>query len=268
MDRGERVNVSRVADAPPDAYDRHVGRYGAQLAAELIGIAGVRAGQRALDVGCGTGALTVALAALVGEANVAAIDPSERFVDVCRSRVPGADVRVATAESIPFADASFDAVLAQLVVDGLTDARGALAEMRRVARPDAVVAACVWNYDGGMTLLGAVWDAARALDLERARSFGADRRLPFSRPAELEKLWRTAGLDHVEVGKLVVGAEYADLDDLWYPFAAGVGALGSFVQSLDKDARVRMKRLVATSLGDPEAPFRLSAEAWYVSGRV
>ncbi len=263
-----RTNASAVSGAPPDAYDRHVGRYGPELAAAMIGIAGVRAGQRALDVGCGTGALAVALAAVAGEKNIAAIDPSEQFVEVCRSRVPGADVRVGGAESIPFGDASFDAVLAQLVVDGMVDARQGVAEMRRVARPGGVVLACVWDFDGGMTLLRAFWDAALTLDADRARSFGADRRRPFSRPGELEELWRATGLSDVEVGRIVAGAEYADLDDLWSPFAAGVGALGSFVQSLDDEARIRMKLDVAKNLGSPTGRFRLTAEAWYVRGRV
>lgn len=140
--------------------------------------------------------------------------------------------------------------------------------MRRVARPGGVVAACVWDFDGGMTLLRTAWKAALALDADRARSFGAERRLPFSRPDELEELWRTTGLNDVEVGKISAGAEYADLDDLWYPFAAGVGGLGGFVQSLAEEARTRMKLDVGSDLGNPTGRFRLTAEAWYVRGRA
>jgi trans-aconitate methyltransferase len=73
--------------AAAQAYDRHVGRYGRQLAAGLIDAAGVERGQRALDVGCGPGALTTALADVIGAENVAAVDPSERFVEACRERV-------------------------------------------------------------------------------------------------------------------------------------------------------------------------------------
>ena len=82
-----------------DAYARHVGRYGAQLAAGLIEAAGVARGQRVLDVGCGPGALTEALAGVTE--HVAAVEPFEEYVEACRQRVPGADVRVAAAEELP-----------------------------------------------------------------------------------------------------------------------------------------------------------------------
>ncbi len=179
--------MSAVSGASPDAYERHVGRYAKELSAGLIRVAGVRAGQSALDVGCGPGGLAVALAGLLGDENVAAVDPSERFVEVCRSRIPGADVRIGVAENLPFDDASFDAVLAQLVVQDIVDARNGVAEMRRVARPGGVVSGCVWDFESGMPLLRAAWGAALAIDAELARSLGADRRLPFLTPGRARR---------------------------------------------------------------------------------
>ncbi|HZG49943.1 MAG TPA: class I SAM-dependent methyltransferase, partial [Thermoleophilaceae bacterium] len=102
--------------APAEAYDRHVGRYAPQLASALIDFAGVEPGMRALDVGCGPGALTAALAGRLGTENVRAADPSEPFVEACRARLPGLEVVVAGAEGLPFADATFDAAVSQLVV--------------------------------------------------------------------------------------------------------------------------------------------------------
>ena len=259
---------SAVTDAPPTAYERHVGRYGRELAAGMIGVAALRRGQRALDVGCGPGALTQALAALLGPESVAAVDPSEAFVATCRERVPEADVRVGVAEELPLPDHEFDAVLAQLVVDGMDDARRGVAEMRRVARPGGVLAACVWDFEGGMPLLNTMWAAALALDAERARSFGAGKRLPFSRQGELEELWISTGLEDVSLGELVAGARYDDIDDLWAPFEAGVGNLGKLLASLDDEARARLKDDVAARLGAPTGTFRLTARALYVRGVV
>jgi 16S rRNA (adenine(1408)-N(1))-methyltransferase len=81
------------------AYDRHVGRYGGELAAALIAFAGVEPGMRALDVGCGSGGLTRALAD--HGCHVSACDPSATFVAATRERVPGAEVVVAAAEALP-----------------------------------------------------------------------------------------------------------------------------------------------------------------------
>jgi ubiquinone/menaquinone biosynthesis C-methylase UbiE len=148
----------------PDAYDRHVGRYARALAPGLLREAGVAPGMRALDVGCGPGAVTGALTEILGADHVAAVDPSEPFVAACRERVPGADVRIGTAEALPFADTTFDAVLCQLVINFIPDAPGAVREMRRVARAGATIGAAVWDYSGGMTLLRRFWDAAAAVD--------------------------------------------------------------------------------------------------------
>jgi len=155
--------------ASADAYDRLVGRYGTQLASALIDFAGLQPGMRALDVGCGPGALTAALAGRLGTASVGATDPSEPFVEACRARLPGIDVVVGAAEALPLGDGTFDATLSQLVVNFMSDAEAGVREMGRVTRPGGVVASCVWDYAGEMTLLRAFWDAAREVDPQRRR---------------------------------------------------------------------------------------------------
>src|SRR4051812_41240330 len=85
-----------------EAYDRFIGRYGPALARALIAAAHVRGVERALDVGCGPGALAAELAAVLGARSVSAVDPSEPFAEACRRRLPGAHVEVAAAESLPF----------------------------------------------------------------------------------------------------------------------------------------------------------------------
>src|SRR6266542_2048804 len=135
--------MSFEADAA--IYDKHVGRYTPQLSAALVQAAGVTPGDVALDVGCGPGGLTQALAELIGAGNVAAVDPSRSFVGACRARVPDADVREGAAESLPFADDAFDATLSQLVVNFMRDADAGLAEMVRVTTRGGTVASCVWD---------------------------------------------------------------------------------------------------------------------------
>jgi len=250
-----------------DAYDRHVGRYTHQLAPRLLEVAHVEPGQRVLDVGCGPGAVTGALAAALGAENVSAIDPSEPFAEACRARVPGADVRVGAAEELPFEDSAFDAVLSQLVLNFMDDAPRAVGEMRRVAKPGGVVAAAVWDYAGGMTFLRRFWDAARAVDPQAAaRDEGQIMR--YCSPPELEALWTDAGLGGVSTGELHASAAYESFEDMWQPLETGLGPSGAYAKALDPGRRAALKRTFQELLGSPAGGFTLDARAWYVTGRA
>jgi ubiquinone/menaquinone biosynthesis C-methylase UbiE len=246
-------------------YERRIGRYSRELAHELIAVAGVRPRQRVLDVGCGAGALTEPLAQLLGAEHVVAIDPDAEAVEACRARLPDVDVRVGSAEDLPFQDDAFDAVLAQLVVGLLTDAAQGVAEMRRVARPGAPVATCAWDFGAGMTVLRAFWDAAVELDPRAAEHDQASTR-PYSTREELHALWDAAGLRDVSSGGIVVGADYRDFDDLWDPLVAPDGAPGRYYAALDDPHHDALRRAVHARLDGPRDSFRLTARAWYAVG--
>jgi SAM-dependent methyltransferase len=218
--------------ASGDAYDRFMGRYSRELAPRLIGFAGLIDGMRALDVGCGSGLLTSALADRLGAANVAAADPSESMLAACTERVPGADVRLAPAEELPWPDASFDAVLSQLVLSFVTDPDAAVGEMCRVTEPGGIVASCTWDY-GGMRMLRIFWDAAGELD----PSAPDEARMRYRSEEELGSLWERGGLEDVVTGPLEVEVAYGSFDEYWEPFTLGVGPAGAYCVSLDEDAR-------------------------------
>jgi SAM-dependent methyltransferase len=205
--------------------------------------------------------------AVLGVEQVAAVDPSEPFAQACRSRLPGVRVEVAPAESLPFEDASFDRALAQLVVNFMTDAHAGVGEMRRVTRPGGMVAAAVWDYAGEMTLLRRFWDAAVSLD-PAAEELDEGRCMPFCTPETLGELWGAAGLEDVRVSEAVVGAAYDDFEDLWRPLESGVAPTGRYAMSLPDEGRAQLKAELRRRLDGDDAPFRLTARAWLVSGRA
>jgi SAM-dependent methyltransferase len=249
------------------AYDRHVGRYSRELARALIAAAEVMPGRRAVDVGCGPGALTAELVALLGEDHVAAIDPSTPYVEACRTRLPGVRVEVGPAEALPFEDAAFDHALAQLVVNFMTDAPAGVGEMERVTRPGGTVAAAVWDYAGEMTLLRRFWDAAVAVDASAAER-DEGRSMPFCAPGELAALWSAAGLAEVSVAPVIVAGRYEGFEDLWEPLERGVGPSGAHAASLAPDQRAAVKEELRRRLGVGDDPFQLTARAWIATGRV
>jgi SAM-dependent methyltransferase len=246
-----------------DAYEAFMGRYSGPLAHEFVRAAGVRPGDCVLDVGCGTGALTTVLAGIVGPEHVAAVDPSEPFVAECRARVPGADVRVAPAEALPFDDGTFDRGLCQLVLHFVTDPAASVREMARVTREDGLVAACVWDLTGGMTMLRNYWDAVREAGVQgrdEAERFG-------TRPGQVAQLWREAGLRDVEEGSLDVSAAYRDFDELWESFLGGTGPAGAHARALGPKRDV-VRDAFRRNVGSPDGAFSLAARAWYAAGTV
>jgi SAM-dependent methyltransferase len=251
-------------DVPADAYDDFMGRYSRPLAEPFTDFAGPPETGRALDVGCGPGALTGVLARRLGEGRVAAADPSQSFVEACRAGFPQADVRMAPAEALPWPDSSFDAALAQLVLAFMRDARAGVAEMRRVVRPGGVVAACTWDMQGGMRMLGLFWEAARAVVDDAPGESG----MRWASTDELGDLWAAAGLEQVQLGQLSVEATYSGFDEYWAPFLHGVGPTGAYCAGLDEDTLGRIREECRRLLGDPAGPFRLPARAWAVRGRV
>lgn len=240
-----------------DAYDFFMGRWSRLLAPAVAEAAGIAAGRRVLDVGCGPGALTGVLVDLVGPASVSACDPSETFVAACAERHPGIEVRQAAAEDLPWPDHAFDAVLAQLVLNFVSDRDAAAAEMARVLRPGGTVATAVWDYGEGMEMLRRFWDAARAV-----RSDAPDEAHPTALGGadELADFLTAAGFDAVAEGTLRVESTYADAAEVWQGFLAGVGPAGAWCLSLAEDERDALRREFLSRL-PTSGPVTLSAVA-------
>ena len=247
-------------DVAAESYDRFMGGWSQMLAAPFADYAGIGRGMRVLDVGCGPGSLTTELVARLGTDHVAAVDPSEPFVEAARLRHPGVDVRRAAAEALPHPDAAFDAARAQLVVHFMADPVAGLREMTRVTRPDGVVAACVWDHGTGRGPLSTFWHAVRELD----PTADDESELAGARRGHLGELFRAAGLGQVDETELTVERAFDGFDDWWEPFTRGVGPSGGYVAGLDEDGRERLRSRLRTTL--PPGPFRLTAVTWTARG--
>jgi SAM-dependent methyltransferase len=243
-------------DVAAEAYDRYMGAWSRQLSPQLIAFAGVRPGQRVLDVGCGPGALTAELVARLGAETVAAVDPSGSFVAAARARYPGVDVRQASAEALPFPNGTFDAALAQLVVHFMADPVAGLREMARVTSRGGVVAACVWDFGGGRGPLGPFWEAARETD----PNVTDESDLAGTRQGQLARLFEMAGLTGVVETAFSATREYSTFDDWWEPFTRGVGPGGAFVAGLVPERQVELRERCRSML--PAGRILLAAHAW------
>ncbi len=259
------VEGARTFAVAGQTYDSFMGRYSVPLAEPFADAAGVSAGDTALDVGCGPGALTGVLVSRLGPNAVYACDPSPPFRDACAARHPGVVVELGRAESIPFEDHIVDHALAQLVLHFVSDPRQAATEMARVVPPGGSVAACVWDFADGMEMLRGFWDAALSIDPDAPDEA---RTLRFGRPGEIAELFASVALEDVVESTLSVASTYASFDELWDGFLAGVGPAGAYCVSLGDEDRERLRTALFVRCGSPDGPLTLGAVARCAVARV
>jgi ubiquinone/menaquinone biosynthesis C-methylase UbiE len=249
-----------MAFTSADAYDRFMGRYSSQLTPQMADLAGISPGQKALDVGCGPGALTGELITRLGAEAVSAVDPSQPFVVALAERYPGVDVQQASADRLPYSDDEFDVVLAQLVIHFLKDPVAGVTEMARVTKHGGVVAACVWDHGGHEGPLRKFWEAARQIDPK----VDDESRLPGVRQGQLVDYFVKAGLEEVRESTLTLAVEHRSFEEWWEPFTLGVGPAGNFVASLEPTYRARLREQCRKMVS--EFPFTVRGKAWAARG--
>ena len=206
-----------------EAYERFMGRWSRRLATPFLKFAGLKDGDRVLDVGSGTGALALAVLQEAPASRVVGIDPSPAYVAHAQTRAGGghATFEEGDAQRLRFPDGSFDATLALLVVNFIPDRVAAVREMARVTRSGGVVAAAVWDYGDRMEMLRAFWDEAVVLD--PASEPKDERHMPACRPGELAALWTVAGPARRPGGAARYPADILLVRGLLVPFPRGAG---------------------------------------------
>jgi SAM-dependent methyltransferase len=243
-------------------YEQMMGRFSRLLARQFIAFAGLRDGERVIDVGCGTGSLTYELLDAAKGLSLTGVDYSPVFLAAARAKPGAAAVKFeqGDAAALPMGDASFDRALSLLVLHFVPEAGRAVAEMRRVVRPGGTVAAAVWDASGGFTSQRMFWDTVACLLAGRAQAFSR----PMTRPGEMRQAFMAAGLIDVEEATLTIRMDYAGFGDFWAPIAAGEGPLGAYVMRLAPDERNIATDAVRRAYqgGTPDGPRSFAASAW------
>lgn len=259
-----------VQDA--SGYEQLMGRWSQKLAPLFIDFARIAKGEKILDVGCGTGSLTVALAKSPDLAEIVGIDFSPVFVEAAtrRNTDPRVKIRQADACALPFDNGAFDRALALLVLHFVPEAGKAVAEMRRVVRSGGVVAAVVWDHLGGMPGMRMMVDTVAALS-EGGRQLRSRYCFqPMMQPGEMKQAFVEQGLADVTETELMIRMDYQNFDDYWAPIAAGEGPLGKFMDTLDAAERARTDAAVrdAYEAGRPDGPRSFANVARAVRGNA
>lgn len=266
----DRTPLPPVAFNPQNAaaYEQMMGRWSRRLAPLLIRFGGLADGERILDVGCGTGSLTLTLPEIADIAAATGVDFGATYVAyaAARNTDPRITFREADARALPFPDAAFDRAFSMLVLQFIPDAVRAVAEMRRVVRPGGTVTAAAWDGFSGLPHIKTVWDIAAALDPGLRRNPIH----PAMLPDGLARLWREAGLTAVEQTSLLIRMEFSSFDDYWLPLTAGEGPPGQFVAGLPEDKRAALREQLRRSYLHEmqDGPRSFACVAWACRGTV
>jgi ubiquinone/menaquinone biosynthesis C-methylase UbiE len=229
-----RIDTSPMLDlvgSSAEIYERHsVPRFGLSWARELVDLVAPAAGERVLDVACGTGAVTRLAAERVGpQGVVVGLDVDAAMLAVARRVVTHANVvwREASVMALPFDTGAFDLVLCQQGLQFFSDRRRALREMRRVLRPDGRIGVSCWRSAEDSPAYAAIEQALR-------RRFGRERsalpRFALSDEAQIRALIQDAGFREVRIHNRTMLVEWPSTTLFVRAIAAGaptmMGALG------------------------------------------
>jgi len=252
-----------------DKYQAGMGSWSKTLAPLFIEFIGaIKEGDRVLDVGCGTGSLTLTIADTTKASTVVGIDPSVGYLEYARAQNshPHVAFEIGDAQKLPYDNGSFDCCVSSLMIQFVSEAHMAAKEMGRVTKKGGSVATCVWDNSGGMEFWERFWEAAVAVDPGAKRA--GDRR--YGSANALSDLWTATGFANVETTALVIPLEFSSFDDLWRIVLNAQGPPKLYISSLSEDRRQVLKERLRTDILDngPDGSIKLRAKAWAVRGRA
>jgi hypothetical protein len=157
-----------------------------------------------------------------------------------------------------------------LVLQFVPEADRAVREMRRVTMPGGTVAAATWDSRGGLMFLRMILDTASTFDPAANQLRAKLLSQPLTRPMDLYRAWRSAGLIDVTQDMRTIRMDFADFSDFWAPCEGREGPIAAYVSGLNADAKAHLKQLVQRAYldGEPDGPRSYSATAWVVKGTV
>jgi peroxiredoxin/trans-aconitate methyltransferase len=248
-------------------YEAYVGRWSRLIAPQFLEWLDAPSGIGWLDVGCGTGELTKAIVETQSPNHVAGIDSSEEYVAFAREQVTDERVHfdVGDAMNLPYHEEEFEAAVAGLVLNHLSDPVSALRGMTYVTTcVDGVLGAYVWDYPR-VEMMRYFWEAAKADPA--ARALDEKQRFGLCRPDVLQVLFDEAHLNRIEVLPMDVPMHFHNFEEYWEPFLGGQGVAPAYCMSLSNEDRTELRERIRSTLPvERDGTIHLAARVWAVKG--
>ena len=247
-----------------------MGRWSRLLAAELLRWLNMPVGLQWLDVCCGSGIVSLAIAETSRPKSVVGVDLSPAQIEFARQHRARENIRfeIADAMSLPFADSSFDVAVCGLGLNFIPDPVLALRELKRVLRPRGTIAAYVWDYADGARFLREFWDAAIAID-QKAAELDQARRFTICTKDTLRLPFESAQLENITVHALEIVTRFSNFDDYWSPLLTGQGSAPAYLATCNETTKAAIREHVRQKLlVHSEGAIELPARAWAVRAHL
>lgn len=252
-----------------DPYEYFMGRWSKLMAREFLNWLNMPSQSSCLEIGCGTGALSEAIFNLSEPSQFCGLDPSEGFIKKANQRLQGkGKFIVGNVANLPFENDVYDVIVSGLALNFFPDVEVALSEMRRVSKPNGLIAAYVWDYSGKIELLRYFWDAAILID-PPSQSLDEGVRFPICNSDNLTKAFQQAGLTEIKVNTLDIITVFNDFEDYWNPFLGGQGPAPTYLASLSKNLQENLKNQIRHKLPfESDGSIRLLGRAIAIRGKA
>lgn len=261
---------STFVSSSGDSYELLVGRWSRKLAVPYVEFVGLSDGERILDAGCGTGALSAYLLKQTKTSEVVGIDFSETYVAHAASTIEDPRVEFETGDvtDLTYDDGAFGQVFLNLVLQFVPDSAAAISELYRVVKPGGTVSATVWDSRGGLIFNRLFLDTAAVLDpnANSLRQHMFTR--PLMRPGQLQAAWIAAGFENIRAGELTIRTEFESFDDYWAPLDGKDGPIPNYLRQTEPALQAKIKDAVRLCYldGEDDGIRSYTATSWVVSG--
>lgn len=248
------------------AYDRYMGVWSRAVGTRFLDWLAPAPGLRWLDVGCGNGTFMAQVAARCAPARLAGIDPAVAQLAYARAlpMLRDAQLELADAMALPFADAAFDVAVMPLVLFFVPEPARGVAEMVRVVGPGGWVAAYAWDLQGQGFPYEGVRDALaeHGIEVPQPPSPTASNR------EVMDALWLAAGLQEVAHTVIEVQRAFVDWPDLWSTLLLAP-SVGPLLRGLDEPTREALQaRLQQRFVPTADGSIVLTGRARAIRGQV
>lgn len=231
-------------------YERYGSAAFEAYAKPLLDAAGLKSGQRVLDIACGPGIPSLTAASLVEPGGwVTGIDLAPGMVELARKKaaergIANTTFQEADTEALPLSDGSFDVVLCSHGLVHTTDRDKALDEMRRVLKKDGgTLALSVWSTPDRALVVGIVAKAIREA-WPAAVVPGAPMWFDLGPEGVIEKTLAERGFKDIRTDRFSVGLETATAEEYWETVTGISGRLQMLLKSIPPDTATRIKAAV------------------------